>query len=184
MGDRDLRDLTDAELRRTVSGMTQDDHLFHASLRDNLTLARPGADEAELRAACGEAGLLDWIDGLPAGLDTVVGEDGARLSGGQRRRVSLARALLADPPVLLLDEPTEGLDPDMAEALMTDVLAATRNRTTLLVTHRPVGLDPSDRIVVLENGRVVPSGASAEPDGVPGIYRESLESTERSAPVG
>ncbi|WP_275461204.1 thiol reductant ABC exporter subunit CydC [Streptomyces noursei] len=156
LGGRELRDCAGADVRRALTGMTQDGYVFHGTIRSNLVLARPDATDAELRAAAGRARLLEWIDSLPGGFDTRVGGDGATLSGGQRSRLLLARALLADPPVLVLDEPTEGLDPDTAAAVLADVLDATRGRTTLLVTHDRSGLDAADEIVTLERGRIRP----------------------------
>ena len=110
------------------------------------------ATEDELRQALAEARLLEWVDALPDGLDTLVGEHGARLSGGQRQRLALARALLADFPVLVLDEPAEHLDLATADALTADLLAATEGRTTVLITHRLQGLDAVDEIIVLDGG--------------------------------
>ena len=107
----------------------------------------------ELRAALDRARLADWVASLPDGLDTLVGEEGARLSGGQRQRLVLARALLAGAPVLVLDEPTAHLDPETAEALMDDVLDAAEGQTVLLITHRPEGLERMDEIVRLDAGR-------------------------------
>ncbi|GAA2801798.1 thiol reductant ABC exporter subunit CydC [Saccharopolyspora taberi] len=150
------------QVRRLITGVTQDDHVFHASIRDNIGLARPGCDERELREVARRARLLDWIESLPDGWDTVVGEGGAAMSGGQRQRLQLARALLADPPVLLLDEPTEGLDSETADEVLADLLDATRGRTTLLVTHRPAGLAAVDEVVVLDGGRVVRRGTHTE----------------------
>ncbi|WP_155374307.1 amino acid ABC transporter ATP-binding/permease protein [Catellatospora vulcania] len=139
-----------------VTGLLADAHLFHASVRDNLLLGRPDATEDELVAACRTAGLGDWVDAH--GLDVRVGEDGAELSGGQRQRLALARAVLADPQVLLLDEPTEGLDPAQADAVLAAVLAHRRGRSVVLVTHRLSGLDAFDEVVVLDGGRVKERG--------------------------
>ncbi|MFF5534440.1 thiol reductant ABC exporter subunit CydD [Streptomyces cinerochromogenes] len=146
------------DVRRLVGLCAQDAHLFDSSVRENLLLARKDATEAELRRALAEARLLDWVDSLPDGLDTLVGEHGARLSGGQRQRLALARALLAGFPVLVLDEPAEHLDLATADALTADLLAATEGRTTLLITHRMAGLDAVDEVVVLDAGRVVQRG--------------------------
>ncbi|MEW2287961.1 thiol reductant ABC exporter subunit CydD [Streptomyces sp. NPDC047841] len=146
------------DVRRFVGLCAQDAHLFDSSVRENLLLARKDATEADLRGALARARLLDWVDALPDGLDTLVGEHGARLSGGQRQRLALARALLAGFPVLVLDEPAEHLDLPTADALTADLLAATEGRTTLLITHRLAGLDAVDEVIVLEAGRVVQRG--------------------------
>ncbi|MEU7360897.1 MULTISPECIES: thiol reductant ABC exporter subunit CydD [Streptomyces] len=146
------------DVRRFVGLCAQDAHLFDSSVRENLLLARKDATEADLRGVLARARLLDWVDVLPDGLDTLVGEHGARLSGGQRQRLALARALLAGFPVLVLDEPAEHLDLPTADALTADLLAATEGRTTLLITHRLAGLDAVDEVIVLDAGRVVQRG--------------------------
>jgi ATP-binding cassette subfamily C protein/ATP-binding cassette subfamily C protein CydC len=156
VGGRELRDCAGADVRRSITGMTQDAHVFHTTIRANLLLARPDATDAELREAARRARLLDWIESLPDRWDTLLGGDGATMSGGQRRRLLLARALLADPPVLVLDEPTEGLDPDIAAAVLADILNATRGRATLLVAHEHAGLAAADEIVTLDHGRIRP----------------------------
>lgn len=148
-------------VRRSVGLCAQDAHIFDSSIRENLRLARTGATDAELCDALARARLLDWAEALPDGLDTLVGEHGARLSGGQRQRLALARALLADFPVLVLDEPAEHLDLPTADALTADLLAATRGRTTVLITHRLEGLDAVDEVVVLDAGAVVQRGPYA-----------------------
>ncbi|MFK4224487.1 thiol reductant ABC exporter subunit CydD [Streptomyces sp. NPDC019890] len=167
-------------VRRFVGLCAQDAHLFDSSVRENLRLARTEATEDELRQALAKARLLEWIDGLPAGLDTLVGEHGAQLSGGQRQRLALARALLADFPVLVLDEPAEHLDLATADALTADLLTATQGRTTLLITHRLRGLDAVDEIVVLEAGRTVQRGSYEELAAAEGPFRLMLE-RERAA---
>ncbi|MER6070453.1 thiol reductant ABC exporter subunit CydD [Streptomyces sp. NPDC001817] len=159
------------DVRRLVGLCAQDAHIFDSSVRENLLLARKDATEAELRRALDRARLLDWVDGLPDGLDTLVGEHGARLSGGQRQRLALARALLADFPVLVLDEPAEHLDLPTADALTADLLAATQGRTTLLITHRLAGLEAVDEVIVLDAGRVVQRGTYAELLAVDGPLR-------------
>ncbi|MFF8591662.1 thiol reductant ABC exporter subunit CydD [Streptomyces sp. NPDC015220] len=175
LGGVDARSLDGDDVRRIVGLCAQDAHLFDSSVRENLLLAKKGATETELRDALARARLLDWADALPDGLDTLVGEHGARLSGGQRQRLALARALLADFPVLVLDEPAEHLDLPTADALTADLLAATEGRTTLLITHRLAGLEAVDEVIVLDEGRVLQRGTFAELAALPGPLRRMLE---------
>ncbi|RFC69898.1 thiol reductant ABC exporter subunit CydD [Streptomyces sp. AcE210] len=160
----DTRALASDDVRRVIGLCAQDAHVFDSSLRENLRLARPGAEESDLRAVLARARLLNWVDSLPAGLDTMVGEHGARLSGGQRQRLALARALLADFPVLIMDEPAEHLDLPTADALTADLLAVTEGRTALLITHRLAGLHKAsvDEILVLDHGRIAERGSWPE----------------------
>lgn len=148
----DMTELDSDDVRSIVGLCTQEPHVFDTSIRENLLLARPGSGDGELRRALAAARLLDWVDELPAGLDTLVGEHGARLSGGQRQRLSLARAFLADRPILVLDEPTEHLDESMATELMADVLAATTDRTLVVLTHRPELLGDVDWQTIVDLG--------------------------------
>ncbi|MDH6585838.1 ATP-binding cassette subfamily C protein CydCD [Streptomyces sp. SAI-133] len=175
LGGVDAYGLHSDDVRRLVGLCAQDAHLFDSSVRENLLLAKKDASEEELRDALRRARLLDWAESLPDGLDTLVGEHGAWLSGGQRQRLALARALLADFPVLLLDEPAEHLDLPTADALTADLLAATEGRTTLLITHRLAGLESVDEVVVLDEGRVVQRGSYAELAGVEGPLRGMAE---------
>ncbi|MEU5700588.1 thiol reductant ABC exporter subunit CydD [Streptomyces aurantiacus] len=168
------------EVRRMVGLCAQDAHLFDSSVRENLLLARKNATDSDLRDALGRVRLLDWADGLPDGLDTLIGEHGARLSGGQRQRLALARALLADFPVLVLDEPAEHLDLATADALTADLLAATEGRTTLLITHRLAGLEAVDEVVVLAEGHVVQRGSFDELVRAEGPLREMSERERRT----
>jgi len=154
----DLRTLAGDDVRCVVGLLSQDAHLFDTTLRENLQLARRDASETEVRGALAAARLLDWTDSLPDGLDTFVGEHGAQLSGGQRQRVALARVLLRDFAVVILDEPAEHLDTETADELVADLLAATRDRTTLVISHRLRGLSDLDEIVVMDHGRVVERG--------------------------
>lgn len=152
----DVRLLAVDDLRRVVGLVADDAHIFASTLRENLRLARPQATDDELVTVLRRARLGGWYDGLPAGLDTWLGENGSQVSGGERRRIALARALLADWPVLVLDEPTEGLDQATAEALMTDLLDVTAGRTVVLLTHRPEGLDVVDVVLRVHDGRLLP----------------------------
>jgi thiol reductant ABC exporter CydC subunit len=152
---RDAREYRQEDVRRKFALAGQEAHVFDSTIRENLRLARPTASDADLEAVLRRARLGEWVASLPDGLDTMVGEDGARLSGGQRQRLTLARALLADAPVLVLDEPTAHLDPATARSLMDDVLAAAGDRTVLLITHRPEGLEGLDEVATLDAGQRV-----------------------------
>ncbi|MER7461748.1 thiol reductant ABC exporter subunit CydD [Streptomyces sp. NPDC097981] len=175
LGGTDARTLDGDGVRRIVGLCAQDAHLFDSSVRENLRLARTGASEEQLREALAAARLLEWADGLPDGLDTLVGEHGERISGGQRQRLALARALLADFPVLVLDEPAEHLDLATADALTADLLAATEGRTTVLITHRMAGLEAVDEVLVLDRGAVVQRGTYAELAAAEGPLRNMME---------
>ncbi|MFI6278593.1 thiol reductant ABC exporter subunit CydD [Streptomyces sp. NPDC050988] len=168
------------DVRRLVGLCAQDAHLFDSSVRENLLLARKDATESALRDVLGRVRLLEWVDGLPDGLDTLIGEHGARMSGGQRQRLALARALLADFPVLVLDEPAEHLDLATADALTADLLAATEGRTTLLITHRLAGLEAVDEVIVLDGGCVVQRGAYGELVRGEGALRRMFERESRT----
>ena len=146
---RDVRAYRQEDVRSAVALAGQDAHLFSTSVRENVRLGRPEAGDEEIRGALRHAGAERFVDALPEGWETRVGEQGRSLSGGQRQRVLLARALLADAPVLVLDEPTAHLDAPTAERLMADVVAALGDRSLLLITHRPEGLDLVDEIVAL-----------------------------------
>ncbi len=152
--------MLDPEIWRSrISVVEQRTHIFNASLRDNLLIARPQASEAELLAALQGAQLQTFVAGLPEGLDTWLGEGGSLISGGEARRVAIARALLADRPILLLDEPTEGLDPATAQSLLDALDTVTRGRTVLLISHRLAGLERLvDRRCRLEHGRCTVEG--------------------------
>ncbi|MEW2707443.1 thiol reductant ABC exporter subunit CydD [Streptomyces koyangensis] len=163
------------DVRRLVGLCAQDAHVFDSTLRENLLLADRSATEARLREVLARARLLEWAETLPEGLDTPVGEHGARLSGGQRQRLALARALLADFPLLVLDEPAEHLDLETADRLTADLLAATRGRTTLLITHRLAGLEAVDEILVLDEGRIVQRGTYEELSVAEGPFRRLRE---------
>jgi thiol reductant ABC exporter CydC subunit len=145
----DFRDLRQEDIRRAIAVAGQDPHLFSTSIRENVRLARPAATDDEVAGALRRARIWRWVESLPHGWDTLVGEEGRELSGGQRQRIALARAMVSDAPVLVLDEPTAHLDRPTAEALMEDILSATGERTVLLITHRPEGLHLVDEVVAL-----------------------------------
>ncbi|MGB5832512.1 MAG: thiol reductant ABC exporter subunit CydC, partial [Thiohalocapsa sp.] len=150
------------DLRTRIALVSQHTHLFDTSIRENLLLAAPEAPQGRLEQACETAQIHDFIQALPDGYDTWVGETGVRVSGGQARRIAIARALLRDALILLLDEPTEGLDAATERALMDAVRVLMQGRTTLLITHRPVALADMDEILVMKRGRVVERGTHRE----------------------
>ena len=150
------------DVRSVVGLVEQSPYLFATTLAENLRVGRRSAHDEELVAVLGRVGLGEWLAGLPDGLRTEVGRSGARLSGGQRQRVGVARALLADFPILVLDEPAEHLDPAAADALTADLLALTEGRSTLFITHRLAGLEQVDEVIVLDGGRVVERGSHSE----------------------
>jgi ABC-type multidrug transport system fused ATPase/permease subunit len=136
-------------VRRAIAVAGQDSHVFSTTIRANVRFARPDATDEEVEDALRRARILDWVQGLPHGWDTLVGEEGRELSGGQRQRLVVARALLADARVVVLDEPTAHLDAPTAERLIDDVLDAVTGCTVLLITHRPEGLDRMDDVLRL-----------------------------------
>jgi thiol reductant ABC exporter CydC subunit len=143
----DLRELSQGEIRRAVVLCAQDCHVFNTSVRENLLLARRGAEAGEIAGALEAVGLREWADSLPQGLDTIIGQGGELVSGGQRTRIALARALLSDARFLILDEPTAHLDPDLARRVMRGVLRACEGRGLLAITHDTSVLDGFDRIL-------------------------------------
>ena len=150
-----------ASLRANVAVALQENLLFGATVRENIRYARPEASDAEVEAAARVACADGFIAALPRGYDTLLGERGARLSTGQRQRLSIARAVLKDAPILVLDEPTAALDAATEQELLNNLLAWGRERAILLVTHRASTLRHADRIVRLERGRVIEAGQPA-----------------------
>jgi thiol reductant ABC exporter CydC subunit len=174
-----LSDLEGDECRTVVGLVSQDAHVFDSTLEENLRLARRQASDEQLYAALAGARLLEWTEELPQGLSTEVGEHGARMSGGQRQRLSIARALLADFPVLILDEPGEHLDAPTADAIVADVLASPGERATLLITHRLAGLEEIDEVLVLDRGRVAERGSHGELMALGGHYAALWQNESR-----
>jgi thiol reductant ABC exporter CydC subunit len=160
----DARELAQSAVRRRITLDGQDAYLFATSIRENVRLARPDADDAAVEEALRRVRLGDWLARLPQGPDTLVGEDGAAVSGGERRRLALARALLADSPVLVLDEPTAHVDRPTATELIEDVLTAAPDRTVLLITHRDEEAALTQRVLRLRRGRITPGSSPQDDD--------------------
>ncbi len=171
----DIRDLALGDLRRSLAVVPQDPTLFSTSVADNIRYGRPEASDAEVRAAAEAASALGFIEALPHGFATDLGARGVRLSGGQRQRIAIARALLCDPAVLLLDEATSALDAESELAVQQALDRVMRNRTTLVIAHRLATVQKADRIVVLDQGRVVDVGTHAELVGRGGLYARLAE---------
>jgi ABC-type multidrug transport system fused ATPase/permease subunit len=167
---RDVRDLELASLRRNVSLLLQETLVVHGSVRDNITFARPDATDEEIRRAAEAAGAAEFIDALPEGYETDLGERGRRLSGGQRQRIAIARALLADAPVLVLDEPTTGLDAEGRDALVEPLRRLMRDRTTIVISHDLLTVRDADEILVLDGGQVAERGRHEELVAAGGRY--------------
>jgi len=172
VGGRDITRLTQADLRGLIAYVPQDPVMFHRTLGENIAFGRPGATEAQVRAAAAAAHVLEFAEDLPLGFDTLVGERGVKLSGGQRQRVAIARAVLRDAPVLLLDEATSALDSE-SEAHIQDALwSMMQGRTAIAVAHRLSTVAGMDRLIVLDRGRVVEEGSHVELLGRGGGYAQ------------
>jgi ATP-binding cassette subfamily C protein CydC len=162
LGGTDLRALPQAEIWRRVAYLSQRSQIFAGTIRDNLLIGAPGADDATLAAAVEAAGLAGWVATLPRGLDTWVGEAGIQASGGQARRIALARCILKDAPILVLDEPTEGLDGETEDQIIDALDRLTAGRTTLVITHRPALLRLAESAVLMAEGRIAVQGVPAD----------------------
>jgi ABC-type multidrug transport system fused ATPase/permease subunit len=180
----DVRRLPAEPVRRRIAVIAQSTHLFNASLRQNLLLARPEASPEELVQAAQRAQIHEFIQSLPAGYDTPVGERGLRLSSGERQRIAVARALLKDAPILVLDEPVENLDAVTARCLMETLENEVfPGRSVLLITHRLIGLERMDEIVVMDKGSIVERGTQAELLTSNGLFCRTWNASRATLPI-
>lgn len=168
----DVKDVTLESLRRQIGIVTQDTYLFNASIRENLLFAKDGAGQEELDAACRAANIYDFIIGLPEGYDTVVGERGIKLSGGEKQRLSIARALLKNPRIVILDEATSSLDSVSESLIQAAIEPLLKNRTSLVIAHRLSTIMAADRIYVVEAGRIVEQGTHEQLLALGGAYKK------------
>jgi ATP-binding cassette subfamily B protein len=171
----DLRELDPSDLRSHIGLVPQEPVVFSANAFENIRYGRPGASDAEVRAAAEAASASDFLDALPDGFDTFLGEKGVRLSGGQRQRIAIARAILRDPNVLLLDEATSALDAESERAVQTALAGLMHNRTTLVIAHRLATVMAADRIVVIDEGRIVAEGTHESLVTEGGLYARLAE---------
>ncbi len=168
--DQDISAITQASLRRAIAYVPQEPLLFHRSLRENIAYGRPDATDKQIREAARKAHALEFIDKLSSGLDTMVGERGVKLSGGQRQRIVIARAILKDAPILVLDEATSALDSESEQLIQASLAELMKGRTTVVIAHRLSTIQKMDRIIVLEDGKIIEDGSHASLLAKKGTY--------------
>jgi ATP-binding cassette subfamily B protein len=176
----DVRDLTLASLRAQIGVVLDEPYLFTTSIRENIAYGNPDAADSEIEVAARAANAADFIAALPAGYDTVVGERGYTLSGGQRQRIAIARTLLLNPPILILDDATSAVDVQVEQEIHEALRVLMEGRTTLIVAHRLSTIGLADRVVLLDQGRIVADGTHAELLATTPLYVEVLAQVEEA----
>lgn len=180
VGGVDVREMTCDSLLRHVSMVFQNVYLFHDTVRSNIAFGRPGATEEEIVDAAKKACCHDFVTALPDGYDTVVGEGGSTLSGGEKQRISLARAILKDAPIVILDEATASVDPENERSIQEAISALTHGKTIVTIAHRLATIEHADQILVVDEGRIVQRGTHAELASRPGLYRRFVDIRRRA----
>ena len=190
LGGESLKRWEQDEVRKRFALVSQNSYFFNTTIRENLRLARRGVSPEELEAAARAAQIHDFVLSLPTGYDTLIGEQGLRLSGGERQRLAIARALLKDAPILIFDEPTANLDPQTEKQVLDTLFETMRDKTSLLITHRLLGLEHMDEILVMDEGQIVERGTHGALLEQKGLYRrlwdlqnQILSETEQQTPV-
>jgi ATP-binding cassette subfamily B protein len=178
----DIRDVSQESLRNVMAVVPQDISLFHRSVLENIRYARPDASEQDVLAAAEMAHCRHFIEAMPEGFDTMVGDRGVKLSGGQRQRLAIARALLKNAPILLLDEATSALDTESEQAIQHALDRLMMGRTVIAIAHRLSTLQSFDRIIVMDKGRIVDDGSPAVLSARPGPFRDLLRK-QRMEPI-
>jgi len=168
--DTDITNITQNDLRQSIAYVSQEPVLFHRTLRENIAYSKPSATDDEIRHAADQANALEFINVLPKGLDTIVGERGVKLSGGQRQRIVIARAILKDAPILVLDEATSALDSESEKLIQSALVKLMKGRTSIVIAHRLSTISKLDRIIVLDNGKIVEQGSHTKLLSNNGIY--------------
>jgi thiol reductant ABC exporter CydC subunit len=184
LNEMDLRRYRARDVRSRISLVSQNPYYFNATIAENIQIGWPDARLEDIRLAARRAHIDDFISSLPQGYETMIGENGMRLSAGQRRRLAIARALVKNAPFLLLDEPTSNLDPSTERELLSTLLSLLPYRTTMLITHRLIGLEYFDEIIVLDRGQVVESGKEPELLDIRGLYWRMKKSQEQILNTG
>lgn len=180
VGGHDIRQLTCDSLLSNISMVFQNVYLFHDTIRANICFGKPDATEQEMIAAAKKACCHDFIMALPQGYDTVIGEGGGTLSGGEKQRISIARAMLKDAPIIILDEATASVDPENEHLIQSAISELTRGKTIITIAHRLATIEQADQILVVDDGRIVEQGTHAQLIRQPGRYQQFVRIREKA----